>query len=346
MIHACVLEVMPQGAPEGDHMAKGRVEMSVREVKRRCRTLRISAEQNTSVRIANDSPLLSWLPRFAAQVMNKIRIGKDGKTSEMRRTGRRWRKPMAQFGEQVWLRKIGEDGVSSFASRMTQGIFVGHHGRTRAVVCITKNGVVRGKSWTRQTLSDPWESKNWEGLCATVWQMVAPELKLTKKVTADKEGTGPPLPKFVVERAPEDEPRRFYVWSTDIEAHGHTGGCPRRAALASHGKATKPHNDECRERIRTIIERTLTGKARMNAYKDRIAETEQVEERIRELELSEVQGKCPWNPGMELMSRWRFDMRTHLAVTSEKTQNEEDRMRDIHVGKRGPEAASENNLTS
>ena len=31
--------------------------------------------------------------------MNKMRIGKDGKTSEMKRTGRRWRKPMAQFGE-------------------------------------------------------------------------------------------------------------------------------------------------------------------------------------------------------------------------------------------------------
>ena len=34
---------------------------------------------------------------------------------------------MAQFGEKVWLRKIGEDGVSSLASRMTHGIFVGHH---------------------------------------------------------------------------------------------------------------------------------------------------------------------------------------------------------------------------
>ena len=97
--------MIPQGPLEGDHMANGRVEMAVREVKRQCRTLRISAEQNTSVRIADDSPLLSWLPRFAAQVMNKMRIGKDGKTSEMRTTGRRWRKPMAQFGEKVWFRK-------------------------------------------------------------------------------------------------------------------------------------------------------------------------------------------------------------------------------------------------
>ena len=91
----------------------------------------------------------------------------------------------------------------------------------------------------------------------------------------------PPLPRIVAERAPEVEPRRFNVLSPDIEAHGHTGGCPGCAALASHGRATKPHNDECRERIGTIIARTLTGKARMNAYRDRIAETERVKERKR-----------------------------------------------------------------
>ena len=60
VIHACVgVEVIPQGPLEVDHMANGRVEMAVREVKRQCTTLRISAEQNTSVRIEDDSPLLS-----------------------------------------------------------------------------------------------------------------------------------------------------------------------------------------------------------------------------------------------------------------------------------------------
>ena len=64
VIQACVgVEVIPQGPPEGDHMANGRVEMAVREVKRQCRTLGISAEHNTGVRIADDSRLLSWLPR-------------------------------------------------------------------------------------------------------------------------------------------------------------------------------------------------------------------------------------------------------------------------------------------
>ena len=77
---------------------------------------------------------------------------------------------------------------------------------------------------------------------------------------------------IAVGRIPEVEPKRFYVLSADIEDHGHTGGCLGCAALASHARATKPHNNECRERTRAIIE-TLTGKARMNAYKERVAET-------------------------------------------------------------------------
>ena len=83
---------------------------------------------------------------------------------------------------------------------------------------------------------------------------------------------------------------------TDIEAHGHTGGCPGCAALASHGKATKPHNDQCRESSRTIIERTLTRKARKNAYKDRIAETQRVKERKR-ARVERGAGDVPVEPG-------------------------------------------------
>ena len=147
-------------------MANGRVEMAVREVTRQCRALRISTEQQTSLRIADDSPPLSWLPRYAAHVVNKMRSGRDAETIELKRTGRRRRKPMVHFGEKIWFRKIGEDGVSSLASRVTRRIFVGRD-RTEAVLCSTMNGVVGGKSWTRQTLSDAWDATNWDGLCGT-----------------------------------------------------------------------------------------------------------------------------------------------------------------------------------
>ena len=51
----------------------------------------------------------------------------------------------------------------------------------------------------------------------------------------------------------------------------------------------------------------MTGKARMNAYKDRIA-----------ARVERGAGDVPSEPRNRDPSKWRFDMRTHLAVTSEK----------------------------
>ena len=197
-----------------------------------------------------------------------------------------------------------------------------------------------------KTLSDAWESTNWEGLRGFPWQMVASELKLTKKVTPDQEGAGPPLPRIVVERAPEVEPKRFYVLSTDVEAHGHTRGCPGCAALASRGKATKPHDDECRERIRTITERTLTGKARMNACKGRIADTERVKERKRarvERGAGDVLG-VPGNRDDEQMAVRQADA---SGGDIRENQHEDDRMRETStLPKEDQRQQLKNNFTS
>ena len=67
-------------------------------------------------------------------------------------------------------------------------------------MCITKNGVVRGKSWTRQTLSDAWNATNCTACVARRGKWWAPDLKLTKKVTTDEEGAGPLLLRIVAEK--------------------------------------------------------------------------------------------------------------------------------------------------
>ena len=162
--------------------------------------------------------------------------------------------------------------------------------------------------------------------------MVAPELKLTKKVTADKEGAGPHCQKLCLKERQRLNPE----------------DCPGCAALALHGKATKPHNDECRERVGTIIERTLTGKARMNAHKDRIAETERVKERKR-ARVERGAGGVPLEPGNRDDEQVAVrhadapggDIRENPARREQnESQKTHDRMRDTHIGKRGSEAAS------
>ena len=65
---------------------------------------------------------------------------------------------MAPFGETVRFCKIGEDVVSSFARAHDLRILCLSSLSNRCSLCITKNGVVRGKSWTRQTLGDAWDT--------------------------------------------------------------------------------------------------------------------------------------------------------------------------------------------
>ena len=55
---------------------------------------------------------------------------------------------------------------------------------------------------------------------------------------------------------------------------------------------------------------------------------------------------CPWNPGIELMSRWRFDMRTYLAVTSGKTSTTRTESETSALAKEDQRQQVKNNLTS
>ena len=226
---------------------------------------------------------------------------------------------------------------------MTGGILVGHHDRTGAVLRITKTGVLRGKSWTRQTLSDAWESTNWEGLCGTPWQMVAQELRLTKKVTADKEGAGPHCQGLWLRECwrlnLEDSTfclRTLKLMDT-LEVVRVAQRLHRMQERQSHMMTNADSESE------PTIERTLTGKARMNAYKDRIAETERAKEKKR-VQVERGAGDVLMKPG----NRYDGQMAVRHADASggdiTGNQHKEDRMRDIHVGKRGSGAASEEQL--
>ena len=70
-------------------------------------------------------------------------------------------------------------------------------------------------------------------------------------------------PRMLVKEPLEVECRKFYVWSMNIEAHGHMGSCPGYALLIWQEKATNPREHVFRERDGKIIERTLAGEFRM-----------------------------------------------------------------------------------
>ena len=66
----------------------------------------------------------------------------------------------------------------------------------------------------------------------------------------------------------------------------------------------------------------------MNAHKDRVAETEQVKERKRGRAERDA-GNVPVEPRNEQMAD-----RHAVASGEDESQHDENRMRDIHIGKR------------
>ena len=122
---------------------------------------------------------------------------------------------------------------------------------------------------------------NWDGLCGTPWPMVVSEMNLFDKESRTwQRKSGTPNADYC-------SWKNSRGWAEKIlrVVCGHRGSWPRWRLSPCvqrwhrNGRATKPHNNVCRERIRAIIERTLTGKARMNAFTERVPETERVKER-------------------------------------------------------------------
>ena len=61
-----------------------------------------------------------------------------------------------QFLEQIHFRKLGEDGLSNYTSRMSVRRFVGYHEGAGAVLDMSPEGVFRGKNASKMTLAQAW----------------------------------------------------------------------------------------------------------------------------------------------------------------------------------------------
>ena len=88
---------------------------------------------------------------MTADAVSFCRIGKDGLTAEMRRSGRAWKKLITGFGESDYYRPAVKMG---FASGMQPTLYVGrylghHHARTGSILVMTTDGVVKAAGFRR-----------------------------------------------------------------------------------------------------------------------------------------------------------------------------------------------------
>jgi hypothetical protein len=131
-----LVRAIHEESPKGDSKANGEAEQAVREIKWRVRAITMMLEKKLNTKLPEGHPLLTWVPRYAAEQSNRFKIGHDGRTPEERRTGKRCLKPMPLFGERIMVKPVGQ-GRKGDLSKMKSGRFLGCHNRFGSVLAIT-----------------------------------------------------------------------------------------------------------------------------------------------------------------------------------------------------------------
>ena len=159
---------IPEESPVGDSKANGEIESGVKEIKGMMRSVRSDLESKLKMVLDRRDPLLAWLPTYVADMISRHRIGKDGRTAERRRTGRNWRRPAFQFGELIFVRTVMPKAErakrGSYEMMMREGRYLGHHGRTGALLVMTEDGIIRGSGARRVPEERRWSTEGWDRL--------------------------------------------------------------------------------------------------------------------------------------------------------------------------------------
>ena len=93
--------IIPVNSPVGESESNGRVENSIRRVQEKIRTLRHHVEQHAKIKISEQSPVMAWMVRWAAELISKYSRGDDGKSPYERIGGEPSRVFLVPFGEKV-----------------------------------------------------------------------------------------------------------------------------------------------------------------------------------------------------------------------------------------------------
>ena len=261
------IEVHLVETPVEDHQANGFIEVGVREIKRQCRALLSDLEFKLEKKVDPGHPLLVWLPRHAAFLLTRYRVGTDGKTAFERTYGRKWRIPLVRFGESILYRpRANREGKrNDLAPRVSIGMYVGTGNRNSDVFVMTERGIMKGNSIHRRPPDDQFKHDQFDSLRGLPWRLQERE----------HGGLRIALPDVAVPRerpaVQEVIPRNLYVTKNDLEKHGHTPLCPGCEAAILE-MPSRAHNAECRQRIQIELDKTPEGQERIKRASERVAQ--------------------------------------------------------------------------
>ena len=117
--------VMEQ-SPVGCSASNGIVERAIQSVEHQVKVLKSAVESRWGVKIGARHSIVPWLVEYAAVLLNRFEVGRDGRTAFERSKGRKARTLGLEFGEAVlWKRKRVGGALAKLSCLWDDGFFLG-----------------------------------------------------------------------------------------------------------------------------------------------------------------------------------------------------------------------------
>ena len=200
------VELVLMTSPEGYHQENGLAEVGVREIKAQTRILR----ERLGSRIDEKDPLMSWIPRHAANCVSRYRIMDDGRTPDQRRCGKTWKRPVVEFGESVHFRSVCENNaLRGGDQRLLREVCVVPHETSGAAIFLTPDGVKRGTRIAIMMEHERWDRVFSATCVGILWQLRPDQRNLMRPVVPEAEAEQSVAPVIVMPVVTRVDRRRY-----------------------------------------------------------------------------------------------------------------------------------------
>ena len=239
--------IIPINSLVGESECNGRIENAIRRVQEKVRPLRHHIEHNIKCKVPGDAPIMSWLVRWAAELLSNYDVGDDGKTPYERVHKEDCMTPLVPFGETVTYLPLETVHQSKGTPAKRVGLWLGVSERTEEVLIGTRNGFVKCRTASRLNEADRWSRESVLGMSGTPYEPIPgnPSQHIPADVADNGERMGfdsenDELPKEVInDEADEQEFKvgidKFHASRKAIRESGETAGCPACGIIKMRG---------------------------------------------------------------------------------------------------------------
>ena len=295
-------KTIPEHSPVGSSGSNGVVERGIQSIEEMLRVMRSALEERLGVALDVTSSVWPWMTELAALTLNRLEVGRDGKTAYERVKGKAARFQGFEFCEKVlWRRKPVNDKMGKLQCMWEDGVYLGIKALTGEIIVGNSKGVWRTRTVRRRPFEERWSPSNLSMIAGVPWCVHGDDDnqdgEKLRIVGEDEEGFGIEVPLGDPPATEMPQPRNVGIRRTDLEKYGYT---PRCAGCASILRGVAPerqskHSAACRTRMEKELkgeDRTAKAKDRKDEYISKIIEEdEQQREKKRKTE-DEARSSC------------------------------------------------------